>query len=135
MLSLALASDLTTDASSATSSLVSLLPMVAIFAVFYFLLIRPQMKKQKQLNAMIDALKKGDQVIAAGGIIGKVIKVEEKVAYIEIAPDVKIKVAKSAISEILNDLKTENDSKEEHNSKKEEQTSTKKTKAKKTDKK
>lgn len=92
-------------------ALVNLLPMVAIFVIFYFLLIRPQMKKQKELQNMVDSLKKGDQVVAAGGLVGKIIKIEDDIVHIEIDTDTKVKVRKNSITEQINDQKTKSEKK------------------------
>jgi preprotein translocase subunit YajC len=82
---------------------VSLMPLVLIFVVFYFLLIRPQQQKVKAHRQLIDNIKKGDQVVTAGGILGKVTRVEaENTVMVEIAPNVVVKVAKHTISDILN---------------------------------
>ena len=81
--------------------LMAFLPMVAIFVVFYFLLIRPQQKRAKETKAMLAALQKGDEVITAGGIVGKVSKLDEAYASVEVAPNVEIKVQRSAISLML----------------------------------
>lgn len=83
---------------------ISLLPLVLIFVVFYFLLIRPQQKKMRDHRSMVDALKRGDQVVTAGGIIGKVAKVEQgdNTVMVEIAQNVQVKVARHTISDILN---------------------------------
>jgi preprotein translocase subunit YajC len=83
---------------------ISLLPLVLIFVVFYFLLIRPQQKKMRDHRAMVEAMKKGDQVVTAGGIIGKVSKVDpgDNTVMVEIAPNVQVKVARHTISDILN---------------------------------
>jgi preprotein translocase subunit YajC len=83
---------------------VSLLPLVLIFVVFYFLLIRPQQKKMRDHRAMVDAMKKGDQVVTAGGIIGRIAKVEpgDNTVTVEIAPNVQVKVARHTISDIVN---------------------------------
>ncbi|SNB61507.1 protein translocase subunit yajC [Arboricoccus pini] len=82
---------------------VSILPLVLIFVVFYFLLIRPQQAKAKQQRQLIDNLKKGDQVLTSGGIIGKVTRVEdEKTIMVEIAQGVVVKVARATISDIVN---------------------------------
>lgn len=80
-----------------------LLPMVLIFAIMYFLIFRPQAKKQKQQQAMIEAIKKGDKVVTAGGIYGTVagIKEKEKTLIIKIAENVKIEVTKSSIAKKL----------------------------------
>lgn len=84
-----------------TDMLTSLLPLVLIFVVFYFLLIRPQQKKMKEHRAMIEAVRRGDIVTTAGGIVGKVTKVmEDNLVQVEIAENVKIKVVKSTISEV-----------------------------------
>jgi len=81
---------------------VSLLPLLLIFVVFYFLLIRPQQKKMKDHRALIEGIKRGDQVLTAGGIVGKVTKVEDAMLMVEIAPNVQVKVAKGTISDLIN---------------------------------
>lgn len=81
------------------TSLMSLLPMVLIFIIFYFFLIRPQVKRQKAVDSMIDSLKKGDQVIAGGGLYGTIVRIEDDVLYLEIAENTKIKVLKSSVTE------------------------------------
>ena len=79
------------------------LPLVLIFAIMYFLLIRPQQKKMKDLKAMVEALRRGDQVLTAGGIVGKVTKVgEDGMVEVEIAEGVRVKVLKHTISQVLN---------------------------------
>ena len=83
--------------------LISLMPLVLIFVVFYFLLIRPQQKKMKAHRELIGALKRGDKVLTAGGIIGTVVKVEDDTTLlVEIAKDIRVRVARGTISEILN---------------------------------
>ena len=78
------------------------MPLLLIFVVFYFLLIRPQQKKMKQHRDMIGALKRGDRVLTAGGIIGTVVKIEEdNTLLVEIAKDVRVRVARSTISELI----------------------------------
>ncbi len=80
----------------------SMLPLVLIFAIMYFLLIRPQQKKMRDLKAMIDAVRRGDQVLTAGGIVGKLVKVgEDQMLEVEIAEGVKVKVVKSTISRVM----------------------------------
>jgi preprotein translocase subunit YajC len=82
--------------------LISLMPLLLIFVVFYFLLIRPQQKKMKQHREMIGALKRGDRVLTAGGIIGTVTKVQgDSELQVEIAEGVRVKVARATISEVL----------------------------------
>lgn len=87
----------------AAGSLVSFIPIVLIFAIMYFLMIRPQQKKVKEHRAMVETLRRGDQVVTAGGVIGKVTKVEEGKAEIEveIAPNVKVRVVRSTISQVM----------------------------------
>jgi len=82
------------------SPIASLIPLVLMFGIFYFLLIRPQQKKAKEHRAMMEALKKGDQVVTAGGIHGKITAVEESVVSLEIASGVNIKVNKGHIATI-----------------------------------
>jgi preprotein translocase subunit YajC len=82
--------------------LISLMPLLLIFVVFYFLLIRPQQKKMKAHRDMVAALKRGDRVLTAGGIIGTVVKVEDdSTLLVDIAKEVRVRVARSTISEVL----------------------------------
>jgi preprotein translocase subunit YajC len=78
-----------------------IITMVVIFVIFYFLLIRPQQKKQKELKAMLDNLAYGDNVITTGGIHGKITGLADAVVTLEIADKVRIKVSRSAIGTIL----------------------------------
>ncbi|EUJ09768.1 protein translocase subunit yajC [Methylophilaceae bacterium 11] len=78
-----------------------ILPMVIIFILFYFMLIRPQLKQAKQQKAMIDALKAGDEVATSGGIIGKVTKVSDSFVSIEIAADTVVNVQKHTVQTLL----------------------------------
>ncbi len=81
--------------------LTSLLPLILIFVVFYFLLIRPQQKKVKQHKAMIDAVRRGDRVVTAGGLVGTVSKVvDEAEVEVTIAPEVKVRVIRSMIQDV-----------------------------------
>ena len=84
------------------SSLTNLLPLVIMFAIFYFLLIRPQQKKAKEHRALLDSLKKGDMVITAGGMHGKVSSVDDTVVTLEVANGVTIKFNKGHIASIIN---------------------------------
>ena len=77
------------------------LPMIAIFVVFYFLLIRPQQKKQKEARAMLEALEKGNEVVTAGGILGRIVKLDEQYVTVEVAPNVQMVVQRGAISQLL----------------------------------
>ncbi len=81
----------------------NLLPLILIFVIMYFLLIRPQQKKVKKHKEMVNALKRGDSVVTQGGVIGRIVKVkdEENQLEVEIAPNVSIKVVKSTISQVL----------------------------------
>ncbi len=83
----------------------SMLPIVLVFAVFYFLLIRPQQQRQKQLKATLSALKRGDRVVTAGGIIGTVQRVKDGSGEIEveIAPNVRVQVLRDTISSVVVD--------------------------------
>ena len=88
-------------AGAPASPLSGILPLVFIFVVFYFLLIRPQQKKYKAHQAMIDAVEKGDDIVTGGGIHGKVIKVDDSTATVKIADEVDIKIERSTISNVL----------------------------------
>ena len=78
------------------------LPLILIFAIMYFLLIRPQQKKVKEHQKMVEALRRGDQVITQGGLIGKVTKVkEDNEIEVELAKDVKVRVVKSTVAQVL----------------------------------
>lgn len=83
------------------SPLSGMLPLIFIFVVFYFLLIRPQQKKYKAHQAMIDAVEKGDEIVTGGGIHGKVTKVDDTTVTVKIASDVEIKIERSTISNVL----------------------------------
>jgi len=85
----------------AMSSLTSMLPLVLMFVVLYFVMIRPQMKKQKEHRAMIDALAKGDEVATAGGLLGKVTKLGDAYLTLELAPGVEVQMQRSAIIQVL----------------------------------
>ncbi len=78
-----------------------LLPMLVIFGAFYFLLIRPQQKRQKAHTALVGALGTGDEVLTSGGILGKVTAVSEHYATVKIADGVEIKIQKSTVSQIV----------------------------------
>lgn len=82
--------------------LVSLLPLVLIFIVFYFLLIRPQQKKVKEHRAMVAALRRGDRVVTSGGLIGTVTKVlNDNEVQLELAEGVRVRLVRNAVSEVL----------------------------------
>ena len=83
------------------SSLMSMLPLVLMFVVLYFVMIRPQMKKQKEHRAMIDALAKGDEIATAGGMLGKVTKLGDSYVTLEVATGVEIQIQRSAVVQVL----------------------------------
>ena len=83
------------------SSLMSFLPIILMFVVLYFVMIRPQMKRQKEQKSMLDALAKGDEVITAGGIAGKVTKVSDAFVSVEVSNGVDIQIQKSAVTTLL----------------------------------
>lgn len=80
-----------------------IIPLILIFAIMYFLLIRPQQQKLKQHQAMVAALRRGDQVVTQGGLIGKVSKVKDETEVeVELAEGVKVRVVRSTIAQVLN---------------------------------
>ena len=83
------------------SSLTSMLPLVLMFVVLYFVMIRPQMKKQKEHRAMIEALAKGDEVATAGGLLGTVTKLGESYLTLQLAPGMEVQLQRSAIVQVL----------------------------------
>jgi preprotein translocase subunit YajC len=88
-------------AAEAPPAWIQFMPLVAMGLIFWFLIIRPQMKRAKEQAAKISAIKKGDQVLTGGGLVGKVVKVDEHYAEIEIAQGVKVKAVKSTISDVI----------------------------------
>ncbi len=84
-----------------TDPLMSFLPLILIFGVFYFLLIRPQSKRAKELKQMVGALAKGDEVVTTGGMLGKVVEVGETFISVEITDGVQVKVQKSAVAGLM----------------------------------
>ena len=83
------------------STLMSMLPLLLMFVVLYFVMIRPQMKKQKEHRAMIEALAKGDEVVTAGGFLGKVSKLGEAYVGVELATGVEVQMQRSAVVQVL----------------------------------
>lgn len=86
--------------SGGLASLISFAPLLLIFIVFYFLMIRPQQKRMRTLQDSLKAVKKNDTVITAGGLIGKVTRVDETEVEIELAPNVKVRAIKSTLAEV-----------------------------------
>jgi preprotein translocase subunit YajC len=98
-------------ADGATGILLQLAPLLLIFGVFYFLLIRPQQQKQKTHREMLSKLKRGDRVVTAGGIMGKVVTVKDGVdeVEVEIAPNVKVSVLRGTIGDVLKPIGANDD--------------------------
>jgi len=88
-------------AESMFGSLGQLLPLILMFVVLYFIMIRPQMKRQKEHKAMIDALAKGDEVVVAGGVIGRVAKLGETIVNVEVADGVELQVQRASVVQVL----------------------------------
>jgi preprotein translocase subunit YajC len=91
-----------TGAGAGVAGLLGIAPYIAIFAIFYFLMIRPQQQRAKAHRAMIDAVKKGDEVVTGGGIIGKVVRVMEGEVEIDAGSNVKFRVLKSTLADVRN---------------------------------
>ena len=79
------------------AGLVGFLPIILMFVLLYFLMIRPQMKRAKEQKAMIEALQKGDEVITAGGIVGKITKIADQYVTVEVAPNTEVVLQRSAV--------------------------------------
>ena len=88
-------------AGGAESTLLSMLPLVLMFVVLYFIMIRPQMKRQKEHRAMIDALAKGDEVVVAGGIVGRVTRLGDTILHVEVANGVEMQVQRPSVVQVL----------------------------------
>jgi len=86
---------------STESTLYSMLPLVLMFVVLYFIMIRPQMKRQKEHKAMIEAIAKGDEVVIGGGMLGKISKLGESYVSVEVATNVEVQVQRTAIVQVL----------------------------------
>ena len=111
-----LAMGMSGDPSGGGSLLTSLPFLLAIFAVMYFLMIRPQMQKQKKHEGMIQDLKKGDKIVTAGGIIGEIMRIEDDIMIIKVADNVKMRFQKQSVSMLL-EAKDEGNKKAEKNKK------------------
>ena len=83
------------------STLMSTLPLVVMFVILYFVMIRPQMKKAKETKAMIEALSKGDEVVTSGGLVGRVSKLGDTFLQLEVADKVEVQVQRSAVAMVL----------------------------------
>ncbi|MCE1240826.1 MAG: preprotein translocase subunit YajC [Azonexaceae bacterium] len=91
----------TAGAADPTGGFMQLLPMILMFVVLWFLMIRPQMKKAKEHKALLAALQKGDEVVTGGGLVGKVIKVDDNYVKVEIAEGTEVVVQKPAVAIVL----------------------------------
>jgi len=90
-----------TGAAGGLEGMKSFIPLILMFVIFYFLLIRPQQKRQKEHKALLSNLKRGDEVVTAGGILGKITNVSEKFVTVEVAEKVRIKVARGQIMSVV----------------------------------
>lgn len=91
----------TAGATDPTGGLMGLLPIILMFVVLWFLMIRPQMKRAKEHKALIEALAKGDEVVTQGGMAGRIIKVGDSFLTIELAPNVEVAVQRQAVATVL----------------------------------
>jgi preprotein translocase subunit YajC len=93
-------------AASEPPAFMTFLPLVGMAVIFWLLILRPQMRQQKEHKKKIESIKKGDQVVTAGGLVGKVIKVDEHYVDLELGPNVKVKAVRSTIGDILSPTST-----------------------------
>ncbi len=91
----------TAAGADSSNGLMSFLPLILMFAVLYFIMIRPQMRRQKETKAMIEALAVGDEVVSVGGIVGKVTALKDQFLTVEIAAGVQVQMQKGAITTVL----------------------------------
>lgn len=103
-LALAQAAPAAGSGSSGMAAVVNFLPLVLIFVVFYFLLIRPQQQQVKKHRAKIAAVKKGDQVVTGGGLVGKVVRVDDLYVDVELGQGIKVKAVKATISDVIDPM-------------------------------
>ena len=90
-----------TAAAGNENSLMSMLPLALMFVVLYFVMIRPQMKRQKEQRAMIDALAKGDEVVTVGGVVGRISKLGDNYLSLETGTNVELQIQRSAVVQVL----------------------------------
>ena len=88
-------------AAGGDSGFIGFLPIVLMFVLLYFLMIRPQMKRAKEHKTMVEALQKGDEVITAGGVLGRITRVNDAYVLVEIAPNTEVSVQKTAVQTLL----------------------------------
>ena len=89
------------DAAAQPGGLISFLPLIVIFALFYFMLIRPQMKRAKEHKQLVAGLQKGDEVVTSGGLLGKITRIEDSFVTVKMAENVEIKVQRHAVSSVM----------------------------------
>ena len=99
-------SNLFVAAGGASSGLIQILPLILIGGIFYFLLIAPERRRRKQLQATVEALKRGDRVVTQGGLYGEVVSTEPTSVILKIADGVKVKVTKAAVSGLAEEPKS-----------------------------
>jgi preprotein translocase subunit YajC len=87
-----------------SNPLTAFLPLILIFVIFYFFMIRPQVRKQKELSSYRNALQKGDKVVTTGGIFGKIVDVKDNVVTVDVGGDIKLRIDKSAILKDPSDI-------------------------------
>jgi len=90
-----------TGAASPGADIWGMVPLLLMFVVLYFIMIRPQMKRAKEHKAMVEAVQKGDEVIAAGGVLGKINKLDENYVSLQVAPNVEVQVQRGSIQLVL----------------------------------
>ncbi|MFL0670261.1 MAG: preprotein translocase subunit YajC [Erythrobacter sp.] len=88
-------------AAGAPPGWIQFLPIIGMVLIFWFLIIRPQMKRQKEHQQKVSALKKGDQVVTAGGLVGKVVKVDDTFVELDLGPNVRVKAIKQTIGDVM----------------------------------
>ena len=91
----------TAAAGGSTGGIAGFLPLVVMFVALYFIMIRPQMKRQKELKNLLDNLAKGDEVVTTGGLLGKITKINETMLSLEIATNVEVQVQRAAVVQVL----------------------------------
>ena len=101
MISVAHAQAAAPAAAGGLDSIMGFLPMILMFVVLWFVMIRPQMKRQKETKAMVEALKTGDEVITAGGILGKIVKANEQYIVVELNAGNEINMQRGAVTQVL----------------------------------
>jgi len=108
-------------AGGAGGGLEAFLPLILIFIVFYFLMIRPQQKRAKEHKAMLEAVRRGDNIVTSGGIIGKVTKVEDTEVSVEITKEVVVKVRREMIAQVISKTEPAKDEEGDNKAEKTEQ--------------